>query len=142
MYLTMGNSQAMKTAWFDDLLSITAPISFLIASKIYTKPVNDEFPYGYHRVITIAYLCSSIALFSIGSFLFLDSCLNLIHGKRPTIGSFVFFGQTIWQGYIMMLVLFCFNTPMVFLGRAKLPLAKVLHEKNLYADAETARLTG
>lgn len=139
MYLTMGNSQAMKTAWFDDLLSMTAPISFLIASKIYTKPPNDEFPYGYHRVITIAYLCSSIALFSIGGFLFLDSCLNLIRGVHPTIGSFILFGQTIWQGYIMMLVLFCFNMPMVFLGRIKVPLAKILHDKNLYTDAETAK---
>lgn len=139
MYLTMGNSQAMKTAWFDDLLSMTAPLSFLIASKIYTKPVNDEFPYGYHRVITVAYLCSSLALFSIGSFLFLDSGLNLIHGHHPTIGSFVFWGQPIWQGYIMMLVLLVFNTPMVFLGRAKAGLANLLHEKNLYADAETAK---
>jgi cation diffusion facilitator family transporter len=139
MYLTMGNSQAMKTAWFDDLLSMTAPISFLIASKIYTKPVSNEFPYGYHRVVTIAYLCSSIALFSIGGFLLLDSCLNLIDGVHPTIGSVVFFGYSVWLGYIMMLVLFFANIPMVFLGRAKVPLAKVLHEKNLYTDAETAK---
>jgi hypothetical protein len=29
--------------------------------------------------------------------------------------------------------------PVVFLGAAKVPLAKELHEKNLYADAETAK---
>jgi divalent metal cation (Fe/Co/Zn/Cd) transporter len=84
-------------------------------------------------------MCSSIALFSIGGFLFLDSCLNLIHGEHPTIGSVVFLGHPIWQGYIMMIVLFFANIPMVFLGRAKVPLAKELHEKNLYADAETAK---
>ena len=49
MYLTMGNSQAMKTAWFEDLLSLTPSISFLVASKIFMKEPNSEFPYGYHR---------------------------------------------------------------------------------------------
>jgi cation diffusion facilitator family transporter len=135
----MGNSQAMKTAWFEDILSLLPPISFLIAAKIYHRPVSDEFPYGYHSVITIAYLCSSLALFSLGTFLFIDSALKLIETEHPTIGSVFLFGHHVWQGYLMIVVLTITTIPAVFLGKAKILLAKELHEKNLYADAEIAK---
>ncbi|WP_109760991.1 hypothetical protein [Silicimonas algicola] len=32
IYLTVGNSQAMKTAWIEDMLSFVPPIAFLVAS--------------------------------------------------------------------------------------------------------------
>ncbi|QHT66739.1 cation diffusion facilitator family transporter [Rhodocytophaga rosea] len=136
MYATMGNSQAMKTAWFEDIMSLTPSISFLIASRIFTKPTNKEFPYGYHRVVSIAYLCSSLALFTVGGFLVIDSAMTLIKAERPTIGIVMLFGKTVWLGYIMILALLWGTLPAVFLGRIKLPISKKLHEKNLYTDAE------
>ncbi|KAA9340321.1 cation diffusion facilitator family transporter [Adhaeribacter soli] len=136
MYLVMGNSQAMKTAWFEDLLSLTPSISFLIASRIYHKAPNKNFPYGYHRVISIAYLCSSVALFAVGAFLVIDSVSTLLKAEHATIGIIVLFGKPIWLGYIMIAVLLYSSIPAVFLGRMKLPLAKKLHEKNLYTDAQ------
>ena len=33
VYVTLGNSQAMKAAWIVDLLSLTPPTVFLIASR-------------------------------------------------------------------------------------------------------------
>jgi cation diffusion facilitator family transporter len=136
MYLVMGNSQAMKTAWFEDLLSLTPSISFLIASRIYHKAPNKNFPYGYHRVISIAYLCSSVALFAVGAFLIFDSVSTLLKAEHATIGIIVLFGQPIWLGYVMIAVLLYSSIPAVFLGRMKLPLAEKLHEKNLYTDAQ------
>ncbi len=136
MYLTMGNSQAMKTAWFEDLLSLTPSVAFLIVSRMFLKPANDEFPYGYHKVVSIAYLCSSLALFSVGVFLVFDSASTLIKADRPTIGTIVIFGKQIWLGYLMIAVLIWGTVPAIFLGKAKLPLAEKLHEKNLYTDAE------
>lgn len=136
MYATMGNSQAMKTAWFEDILSLTPSVSFLIASRIFTKPTTKEFPYGYHRVISIAYLCSSLALFAVGGFLVIDSAITLIKAERPTIGTVMVFGKQIWLGYIMILALLWGTIPAVILGRIKLPISKKLHEKNLYTDAE------
>jgi len=136
MYLTMGNSQAMKTAWFEDLLSLTPSVSFLIASRIFLKKPNKEFPYGYHRVVSIAYLCSSLALFAVGGFLIIDSAITLIEQDRPTIGMVTLFGKSFWLGYLMIAALLYSALPSVILGRLKLPLAEKLHEKNLYTDAE------
>jgi cation diffusion facilitator family transporter len=139
MLLAMGKSQAMKTAWFDDFLSLTPSISFLIASRIYLKKPNQEFPYGYHRVVSIAYLCSSLALFSVGGFLIIDSVLTLIEQDRPTIGMITLFGKSFWLGYLMIAALVYGSVPPVILGRLKLPLAEKLHEKNLYTDAEMSK---
>jgi cation diffusion facilitator family transporter len=136
MFFTMGNSQAMKTAWFEDVLSLIPSVSFLIASKVFHKKPNSNFPYGYHRVVSIAYLCSAIALFAVGAFLIIDSCMTLIKQEHPTIGVAVIFGQEVWLGYVMMVALVYGSLPAVFLGRQKLPLAKKLHEKNLFTDAE------
>jgi cation diffusion facilitator family transporter len=136
VYLTMGNSQAMKSAWFEDLLSLTPAISFLIAARFANKKANNEFPYGYHRVVSIAYLCSSVALFAVGAFLITDSVLTLVKQDRPTIGLVTMFGYSFWSGYLMIAALLYSSVPAVILGRMKLPLADKLHEKNLYTDAE------
>jgi cation diffusion facilitator family transporter len=136
IYLTMGTSQAMKTAWFEDLISLTPSISFLVASRIFFKNPTREFPYGYHRVVSIAYLCSALALLSVGGFLLVDSVLTLVKGDRPTIGLVVVLGQPIWLGYLMIAALLWGVVPAIFLGRMKLPLAEKLNEKNLFTDAE------
>ena len=136
MMLTMGNSQTMKTAWFEDVLSLTPSISFLIASKFYLKPRNRDFPFGYHRVVSIAYLCSALSLFTVGAYLFADSAMKLIKAEHPSIGTVVLFGKQVWLGYIMMAALVYGSIPPIFLGIKKLPLARELHEKNLYTDAQ------
>ncbi|GGK56164.1 cation diffusion facilitator family transporter [Rufibacter glacialis] len=135
VFMTMGNSQAMKTAWFEDLLSLTPAVSFLIASRVFHKAPNKDFPYGYHRVVSIAYLCSAVALFAVGAFLIFDSSMTLIKQEHPTIGIKVIFGHEIWLGYLMMAVMVYGTVPAIILGRMKLPLAKKLHEKNLFTDA-------
>jgi len=135
VYLTMGNSQAMKTAWFEDVLSLTPSISFLIASRIFMKSPNNEFPYGYHRVVSIAFLCSALALFSVGGFLVIDSIITLVKQEHATIGTVVLFGHQIWLGYLMIAAMLYSTYPAMLLGKKKLPLAKKLHEKNLFTDA-------
>jgi cation diffusion facilitator family transporter len=136
IFLTMGNSQAMKTALLEDLLSLTPAISFQIASKIFMKSPNTDFPYGYHRVVNIAFLCSALALFSVGVFLVIDSSHTLIMAEHATIGTVVVFGRQVWLGYLMIAALLWGTFPAIILGRIKLPLAEKLHEKNLYTDAK------
>lgn len=136
MYITMGNSQTMKTAWLEDVLSLTPPISFLISSKIYLKHRNKDFPFGYHRVVTIAYLCSAIALLVVGGYLLFDSIVKLAKTEHPPIGTVVIFGYQVWLGYIMIAALIVGTVPAIFLGIKKKPLAMELHEKNLYTDAK------
>jgi cation diffusion facilitator family transporter len=136
VYLTMGNSQAMKTAWFEDLLSLTPSASFLIASRLALKEPNGDFPYGYHRAASIAYLCSAVALLAVGGFLLVDSTITLLKAEHPTIGTVVLFGKQVWLGYLMIAAMLWSTFPSLYLGLKKLPLAEQLHDKNLYTDAE------
>lgn len=139
MYVVMGSSQAMKTAWLEDTLSLLPAIAFLIASHIYDRPRNKTFQYGYHRVFSIAFLTGSVALFSMGAYLCIDSTISLIRHERPTIGTMVFFGEQLWMGWIMIVVLIYSSFPAMLLGFRKMPLAEKLHNKILYTDAEAQK---
>jgi cation diffusion facilitator family transporter len=134
--LVLGNSQAMKTAWAEDLLSLIPPIAFLIAMRFNVRGPTERFPYGFHRIVSIAYLCSALALFVMGAFLLIEAILKLVTTEYPTIGSVEIFGQTIWLGWLMLPALAWSAVPAVFLGRAKIHLAEELHNKILYADAK------
>jgi cation diffusion facilitator family transporter len=134
--VVLGNSQAMKTAWAEDLLSLIPPIAFLIAIRLNVRPPTERFPYGFHRATSIAHLCSALALFTMGAFLLIEAVLKLVTAEYPTIGSVELFGQTIWLGWLMLPALAWSAVPAVFLGRAKIHLAEELHNKVLYADAK------
>ena len=140
IYLTLGSSQAMKAAWFEDMLSLIPAICFLIAYSIFDrKPPDHQFLYGYHKVFSVAYLMGAFALLSIGLFTFYDSLMALIKQEHPTIGPRKIFGEMIWMGWIMIAALLWSFIPAVFLGRAKLPIAKKLHNKILITDANTQK---
>jgi cation diffusion facilitator family transporter len=136
MYLTLGQSQAMKAAWIEDMLSLLPPVAFLIASRLRRHPVSEKFPWGLHRAVSVAYLFAALALLVMGSYLFFDSAMKLVLAEHPPIGVIQVFGQEIWLGWLMIAALFYSALPAVFLGRAKLPLADDLHDKVLYADAK------
>jgi cation diffusion facilitator family transporter len=134
--LVLGSSQAMKTAWAEDLLSLIPPLAFLLAMRFNTRDPTGRFPYGFHRIVSIAHLCSALALFVMGTYLLVESIIKLVTAEYPTINSVELFGQTIWLGWLMLPALAWSGLPAVFLGRAKIPLAEELHNKVLYADAK------
>lgn len=136
VYLTQGNSQSMKTAFFEDLISMTPSISFLIANRFINRPASERFPYGFHRSVSIAYLCSAVSLLGIGLFLIYDASSTLIKREHPTIGTVVIFGHQVWLGYLMIMAMIYSTFPALWLGKKKLPLAKKIHDKNLYTDAK------
>jgi cation diffusion facilitator family transporter len=136
IYLTLGNSQAMKTAWIEDMLSLIPPVVFLIAARIRNRPPNRTFPYGYHRVVSIAYLAAALALFLLGAILLGDALLKLVSAEHPSIGTVELFGHHLWLGWLMELALLYSAVPAILLGRMKLPLARTLHDKVLFADAK------
>src|ERR671920_2454814 len=86
-------------------------------------------------MVSIAHLCSALALFVMGTYLLVESIIKLITAEYPTINSIELFGQTIWLGWLMLPALAWSGLPAVFLGRAKITLAEELHNKVLYADA-------
>jgi len=140
LYFTLGSSQAMKAAWAEDILSLLPPIAFLVASRVRRRQPDARFPYGYHRVTSIAFLCASVALLSLGSFILYDSVTKLVKFEHPPIDLVKPVGDDpIWLGWLMLGALAWSALPAVFLGRAKQPLAQELHDKVLFADAEMNR---
>ena len=140
LYFTLGSSQAMKAAWVEDILGLTPPIAFLVASRVRNRRPNDRFPYGYHRATAIAYLCASVALLALGGFILYDSVTKLLMFEHPPIDLVKPFGdRPVWLGWLMLAALAYSAVPQVFLGRLKQPLAKELHDKVLFADAEMNR---
>jgi cation diffusion facilitator family transporter len=140
LYFTLGNSQAMKAAWVEDILGLTPPIAFLVASRVRNRQPNDRFPYGYHRATAIAYLCASVALLALGAFILYDSVSKLLKFEHPPIDLVKPFGdRPLWLGWLMLGALAYSAVPQVVLGRLKQPLAKELNDKVLFADAEMNR---
>ena len=134
--LVLGNSQAMKAAWAEDLLSLLPPIAFLVAVRIIRKPPSPARPYGYHRSIGVAHLVAGVALLVMGALLIFDSASGLVTAEHPTIGAVEVFGQVIWLGWLMIGAMIITGVPPVILGHRKMKLAKELHDKVLYADAD------
>ncbi|WP_261165465.1 cation diffusion facilitator family transporter [Microbacterium sp. Marseille-Q6965] len=136
VYLVMGSSQAMKAAWIEDLLSLAPPIAFLVAVRIVNRPPTQKYPYGYHRAVGVAHLVAGVALFAMGAFLIVDSASGLLRAEHPPIGSVVLFGQPVWLGWLMMLAMALTIPLPIYFGRVKMRLARELHDKVLYADAD------
>lgn len=139
MAAVFSSSQAMKTVWFEDMLSLAPPVLFLLGTRFSARPPDRWYPYGLLRLVSVAYLGASVALLCMGGYLLADAALNLIEAEHPTVGGISIFGHVIWLGWLMLLPLLWSTLPSVFLARARLPLADRLHDKILLADAEMAR---
>ena len=118
--LVAGNSQAMKVACRPD----------------HPEAPDGEAPDGYHRSVGVAHLVAGVALFTMGAFLIFDPAVGLFTAEHPSIGSVQLFGQIFWLGWLMVGAMVLTGVPPVLLGRVKIKLAKELHDKVLYADAE------
>lgn len=136
VYLTLGQSEAMKTAWIEDLLALVPPIALIIAVRIENREPTERFPYGYFRAISIAFLVISAVLLLAGAWLLFDSVMKLIEGARAPIGTMPVFGRPIWAGWAMIAALtYCVGIG-ILLGRLKLPVAEKLNDRALAADAD------
>ena len=136
VFFTMGGSQAMRTAFFDDVISLTPALAFLVASRFILRPPSPNYPYGFHGAVSIGYLTSALALTAMGLFLLVEALMKFAHGERTTIGGMELFGHTVWAGWPMLGAVLYTSIPTVFLGRAKLRLAPKIHDKILFADAD------
>lgn len=137
--LVVGNSQAMRTAWIEDMLSLVPQIAFLISLIFVRRRPTVRHPYGLHRAMGIGHLVAGVALLVVGINLAVESVAGLLAGEHPTIGTVVLFGHTIWLGWLMVAVMSIIVVGPFVYGHAKAKLAPVLHNKILYADADMAK---
>ncbi|WP_309127626.1 cation transporter [Microbacterium sp.] len=136
----VGNSQAMRTAWIEDMLSLLPQFAFLIALIFVRRSPTKRHPYGMHRAMGVGHLVAGVALLAVGANLAVEAVSGLIAGDHPTIGTVQIFGHTIWLGWLMVSVMAVIVIGPVFIyGPAKSKIAPVLHNKLLYADADMAK---
>jgi cobalt-zinc-cadmium efflux system protein len=135
MYFALGGSQAMRTAFVEDLLSLVPAITFLIAAKLEPHEPTAKYPFGLVRVNSLAFLVSAVVLTVMGGVLLFESVLTLVMREHPTVGPVKLFGQTVWSGWVMIAALaYSVVVPMV-LGHLKEPVARRLCDKVLHTDA-------
>jgi cation diffusion facilitator family transporter len=136
VYLTLGGSQSMKAAAAEDFLALFPPVAWLIAHRYRDRSPDRRFPWGYHRTITVGYTVASLALFTFGAFILLDSADKLIKREHPDIGLVELGDGQIWLGWLMVAALLYSGIPPIFIGLMKRRLAAELHDKLLFADAK------
>lgn len=136
LFLTMGSSQAMRTSFFEDVISLVPAIAFLVGTAIARRGAHPDFPYGRHRATSIAHLTAALALCMMGGFLLFEAVKSYMSGERATIGGLNLFGTMVWAGWPMLAALVYTGVPSVILGRMKLKLAPKMHDKVLFADAQ------
>ncbi len=135
MGLVMGSSQVMRTALIEDVLSLVPSLVFLLAIHFERKPPSARFPYGHHRVNSLAFLVAAVALCVMGAMLLFESAVSLIRAEHVTVPPVRLFGEEIWLGWLMIAALAYSIVPPVILGRMKLPLARRLQDEVLHTDA-------
>ncbi|UNX55008.1 cation transporter [Georgenia sp. TF02-10] len=136
VYLVMGSSQAMKTAWAEDMLSLIPPAVFLLTARLCRRAPDPRHPFGYHRAVGVGHLVAATALTAMGVILVFDSLSGLLAAEHPPVGTMEVAGQVVWSGWLMIAVMAYTAVPPVLLGRGKMPLAETLHDRVLYADAD------
>jgi cation diffusion facilitator family transporter len=135
MWLAMGSSQAMKTAFVEDLLSMVPAIVLLIAMRFERKGPTRKFAFGFDRMHSLAFLVSAVALTIMGATLLFEAVHTLIKAEHVTVPPVVIFGHHVWLGWLMIAALLYSVVPPFILGRMKLPVARRLHDEVLHTDA-------
>ena len=135
MGLAMGSSQAMKTAWVEDMLALVPPVVFLLATHWEAKSSNRRFRYGYDRVNSLGFLVAAVALAAVGAFLLKDAVTALVQQEHVTIGTTRIWGHDVWLGWFMLAAQVYAIVPPVIIGHKELPLAERLSDKLLHTDA-------
>ena len=137
--IALGQSQAMKTAWVSDLVTAVPPATMLFAMRHELRPPSRRFPWGYFRVVSIAFLVTAGVTSTVGLYLLLDSLMKLLKQERPPIGTVLLLGHQLWAGWTMVAALFYSMCIGMLLGRLKTPLAETLHGKEQEAEAKMNR---
>jgi divalent metal cation (Fe/Co/Zn/Cd) transporter len=136
MGLVLGQSQTMKTAWIEDSLGLVPPLVFLVAVHFERKGYTRDFPFGFARVHSLAFLIASVALAAVGLLLLWDSLTTLYSQEHATVAGVRLFGHDIWLGWLMIAAQLYSIVPPLIIGHLELPLAQKLQDEVLFTDAK------
>jgi cobalt-zinc-cadmium efflux system protein len=131
----MGSSQAMRTAWIEDMLGLIPPVVFLISERFERRSANARFHYGYDRVNGLGFLVAAVALTAVGLLLLWEAVHALAAQEHVTVGTTRIFGHDVWLGWFMLAAQAYACIPPFIIGRMELPLATRLRDKLIHTDA-------
>jgi len=133
--LAMGSSQAMRTAWIEDMLGLIPPLAFIIGERFERRAANKRFHYGYDRVNGLGFLVAAVALAAVGLFLLKDAVTSLIAQEHVTVGTIRIMGHDVWLGWFMLAAQAYACIPPAIIGHKELPLSNRLRDKLIHTDA-------
>ncbi len=133
--LAMGGSQAMRTAWIEDMLGLVPPIAFLVAVRFEARASDARFHYGYDRVNGLGFMVAAVALAAVGLFLLKDAATSLLAMEHVSIGTTRLWGHDVWLGWFMLAAQAYAMIPPLIIGHKELPLAERLRDKLIHTDA-------
>jgi cobalt-zinc-cadmium efflux system protein len=133
--LAMGSSQAMRTAWIEDMLGLIPPVVFLVSERFERRAANARFHYGYDRVNGLGFLVAAVALSAVGLLLLTEAILHLLAQERVTVGTVRIMGRDVWLGWFMLAAQAYACIPPFIIARKQLRLSERLRDKLLHTDA-------
>lgn len=136
MGLVLGNSQTMKTAWVEDTLGLIPPIVFLVAVHFEKKGPTRNFPFGFDRIHSLAFLIAAVALAGVGAMLLWDAAKTLLAREHATVASIHLFGRDIWLGWLMLAAQVYSIIPPLIIGLKEMPLARQMQDEVLFTDSK------
>jgi cobalt-zinc-cadmium efflux system protein len=136
MGLVLGNSQTMKTAWIEDTLGLIPPIVFLVAVHFEKKGATRDFPFGFDRVHSLAFLIAAVALAGVGAMLLWDAGRTLAAREHATVASIHILGRDIWLGWLMLAAQVYSIIPPLIIGLKEMPLARQMQDEVLFTDSK------
>lgn len=88
VYCTLGQSQAMRAVFIEDILALVPAIAFLISARYRWRTPNERFPYGFHHTVSIGFITSAVALLSLGVLVLIEALRTLVTREhRPSASS-------------------------------------------------------
>ena len=135
LYLLAGGSQAVVALFLEDGLELVPPLVFLASARLARKRPTPDYPYGYHRSVTLAYFTSALALFAFGAAILAVSGWSLLQGPGSGPRTMELFGWEIWHGWVVIVYLIASGTIPFVLGRRLQGSALQLNNKVLFATA-------
>jgi divalent metal cation (Fe/Co/Zn/Cd) transporter len=126
----------MKTAWVEDTLGLIPPIVFLLAIHFEKKGGTRNFPFGFDRVHSLAFLIAAVALAGVGALLLWDAAATLVAREHATVASIQIFGRDIWLGWLMLAAQVYSIIPPFIIGLREMPLARRMQDEVLFTDAK------
>jgi divalent metal cation (Fe/Co/Zn/Cd) transporter len=136
MGLVLGNSQTMKTAWVEDTLGLIPPVVFLVAVHFEKKGATPDYPFGFDRVHSLAFLIAAVALAGVGALLLWDSIGTLAAREHATVATIHLFGRDLWLGWLMLAAQVYSIIPPLIIGRKEMPLARRMQDEVLFTDSK------